>query len=42
LKKNIILENLVNVTKAISAKNVIPILGGIKFEVDKEGLKLNS
>jgi DNA polymerase III subunit beta len=42
IEKEIILENLVNVTKAISAKNVIPILGGIKFELDKEGLKLTA
>ena len=42
IEKNIILENLVNVTRAISSKNIIPILNGIKFELNKEGLYLTA
>ena len=33
IDKNIILENLMNVARAISTKNVIPVLNGIKFEM---------
>lgn len=42
IEKNILLENLSNVTKAISIKNVIPVLNGIKFELNKEGLYLTA
>ena len=42
IEKNIILESLVNVTKAISTKNIIPVLNGIKFEVNDEGLYLTA
>ena len=42
IKKNIILEQLTNVSKAISLKNIIPILNGIKFELTKEGLTLTA
>jgi len=42
IKKNILLENLVNTAKAISSKNLIPILTGIKFELNKEGLYLSA
>ena len=42
IEKNIILENLINVVKAISTKNVIPILNGVKFELTKEGLYLTA
>ena len=42
IDKNIILENLINVTKAISSKNIIPILNGIKFELNKDGLYLTA
>ena len=40
INKNILLESLVNVVRAISPKNIIPILNGIKFELTQEGLKL--
>ena len=40
IKKNIILDQLVNVSKAISSRNIIPILNGIKFELTEEGLTL--
>lgn len=42
IKKEILLENLNNVSKAVSSKNVIPVLGGIKFDLEKEGLYLTS
>ncbi len=42
IDKNIILENLVNVTRAISSRNIIPILNGIKFELNKDGLFLTA
>ena len=37
IKKSILLENLLYVIKAISPKNVIPVLNGIKFELKKGG-----
>lgn len=40
IEKNIILEGLNNVIKAISTKNVIPILNGIMFNLKKNGLNL--
>ena len=40
IDKNILLESLVNVVRAISPKNIIPILNGIKFELTSEGLNL--
>lgn len=40
IEKNIILNNLNHVSKGISNKNLIPILSGIKFELNKEGLLL--
>lgn len=42
IKKNILLENLLNTSKAISSKNLIPILTGIKFELTNEGLYLSA
>ncbi len=40
IEKNIILDALVNVTKALSQKVTIPVLNGIKFELTNEGLTL--
>jgi DNA polymerase-3 subunit beta len=42
IDKNIILENLSNVIKGVSTKNVIPVLNGIKFELRSEGLYLTA
>ena len=42
IEKNIIVENLANVVKAISAKNIIPILNGIKLELEDDGLYLTA
>ena len=42
IEKNVILEALNNVSKAISMRNIIPILNGIKFELNEEGLYLTA
>lgn len=42
IKKNILLENLNHTSKAISSRNLIPILTGIKFDLNKEGLYLSA
>ena len=40
IEKNVLLENLNNVIKAISPKNIIPILNGVMFNLTEEGLYL--
>lgn len=40
VKKEILLESLNNTSKAISTKNLIPILTGIKFDLKEDGLYL--
>lgn len=42
INKNIILQELINVSRAISSKNIIPILNGIKFDLSEEGLYLTA
>lgn len=42
IEKNILLEALVNVSRAISVRTTIPILNGIKFDLQKEGLYLTA
>ena len=42
IKKNLLLDNLMNVSKAISSKNIIPVLSGIKFDLTAEGLYLTA
>ncbi len=42
IKKNILLDNLLNTSKAISSRNLIPILTGIKFDLKEEGLYLSA
>jgi DNA polymerase-3 subunit beta len=42
IDKNLILDNLSYVVKAISNKNIIPILNGIKFDLNKDGLYLTA
>ena len=42
IEKNVLLTNLNNVIKAISVKNIIPVLNGIKFELNEEGLYLTA
>ena len=36
IKKEILLESLNIVSHAISSKNIIPVLGGIKFDLSNE------
>lgn len=42
IKRDLLLENLNKVSKAISTKNLIPTLAGIKFDLTKEGLTLTA
>ena len=42
IDKEILLENLNHVIKGISTKNVIPVLNGIKFELNNSGLYLTA
>ena len=42
IKKNILMEALNNVSKAIDTKNLIPILSGIKFNVQKDKVVLTA
>ncbi len=42
IKKNVLMENLNKVSKAISTKNLIPTLAGIKFDLSKKGLLLTA
>lgn len=42
IKKNILMDALNNVSKALSSKNIIPILSGIKFDLFKEKLVLTA
>jgi DNA polymerase-3 subunit beta len=42
IKKGALLESLNYVSKALSSRNIIPVLNGIKFELVKEGLYLTA
>jgi DNA polymerase-3 subunit beta len=42
IKRELLLENLNKVSKAISTKNLIPTLAGIKFDLNSEGLTLTA
>ena len=42
IEKNLLLENLNNVSKALSTKNIIPVLNGVKFELNTDGLYLTA
>lgn len=42
IKKELLLEALNKVSKAISTKNLIPVLAGVKFELKKKGLTLTA
>jgi len=42
IKREILLDNLNKVSKAISTKNLIPILSGIKFDLSNKGLTLTA
>ncbi len=42
IKKELLLNALNKVSKAISTKNLIPVLAGVKFELKKKGLTLTA
>ena len=42
IKKEVLLQSLNSVSKALSSKNLIPILSGIKFSLTNEGLFLSA
>ena len=42
IRKNVLSEALNNVSKALSSKNIVPILSGIKFNLTKEKLILTA
>lgn len=42
IKKDILLEGLNKVSKAISTKNLVPVLAGIKFDLEEKGLTLTA
>ncbi len=42
IEKNILLDKLSNVMRAINPRNIIPILDGVKFDLKKEGLYLTA
>lgn len=42
MKKDLLMDTLNSVSKALSSKNIIPILSGIKFDVTKEHLILTA
>lgn len=42
IKKNLLLDELNKVSKALSSKNIIPVLAGIKFELFKDNLVLTA
>ena len=42
IKKDLLLDALIKVSKAISTKNLIPVLGGIKFELKRKKLTLTA
>jgi len=40
IEKNVLVNNLEKVSRAISTRNIIPVLNGVKFELSKNGLTL--
>ncbi len=42
IEKNILMEGLNSVSRALSTRNIIPVLNGIKFELNKDGLYLTA
>lgn len=42
IEKNILLDAIINVSRAISTRTTIPILNGIKFELKNDGLYLTA
>ena len=42
IKKDILLENLNNVGRALSTRNIIPVINGILFDLESDGLYLTA
>lgn len=42
IEKNVLLESLSNVVRAVSPRNIIPILNGIMFDLNEDGLYLTA
>ena len=42
IEKKYLLEGLNAVSKALSTRNIIPVLNGIKFDLNKKGLYLTA
>lgn len=42
IKKEVLLDGLNKVSKALSSKNLVPVLSGIKFDLDDKGLTLTT
>ena len=42
IEKNILIEGLSSVSRALSSRNIIPVLNGIKFDLKKDGLYLTA
>ena len=42
IDKNILLDGLTSVSKALSSRNIVPVLNGIKFDLNKKGLYLTA
>ncbi len=42
IKKDVLLDGLNKVSKAISTKNLVPVLAGIKFDLEEKGLTLTA
>lgn len=42
IKKELLLDGLNKVSKALSSKNLVPVLAGIKFELSEKGLQLTA
>ena len=42
IEKNILMEGLNYVSRALSTRNIIPVLNGIKFDLTKKGLSLTA
>ena len=42
IEKNVLLESLDAVSRALSSRNIIPVLNGIKFDLKKDGLYITA
>ena len=42
IKKDVLLDGLNKVSKALSSKNLVPVLSGIKFDLNEQGLMLTA